>query len=88
MPRDMSWRAEHVNGDATSTPTEITCSKGRGVRLRIQNTGDKELDISFDFGRTWYAVAAGEDFVEDIVYHRFFVKSTDGTSYTALLFQG
>lgn len=85
-----SMRATHAGGTlAAGTPTRVDTPRGtRGFRLRIRNTGANAMEISFDSGKSWFPIAAGAEFAEDIAFHFFYLRSTAGTDYAALIFEG
>jgi hypothetical protein len=86
---NMTFRATHAGGTLTATPLKVSTKRGRGFRVRVLNTGGaNDLEISFDSGNHWYPVAHGAEFVDDVAFHYFYLRSASGTTYQALIFEG
>ena len=85
-----SLRAVHANGSvaAADVPLKVETVKGRGFRLKVRNTGAAAMEISFDSGRSWYPIPAASEFAEDVAFHFFYLRSTGGTTFAALMFEG
>jgi len=90
MP-NMTYRATHRNGTAGALPSKVTTRRGRGFRLKIRNLhATDDLNISFDTGKTFFPIAAGTTFDEDIAFHFFYVQrgAAADVDYSAMLFEG
>jgi hypothetical protein len=89
MSINASLRATHLTGNLTTAPQKFSTRRGRGFRIRVKNEGANQMDISFDGGRTFYPIASGAEFAEDVAFHFFWARGNGGgTSFTALLFEG
>lgn len=80
--------AEHHNGTATTTPSEITFS-GQARTIMIQNTevsAANELLVSFDGGSSFKALRRLAAFSIDLGVPSIWVKSSAGTvAYEAVV---
>lgn len=86
---NQTFRATHSAGALTATPVKVSTRRGRGFAVRVFNTGTANpLEISFDSGRNWYPVAEETEFSADVAFHFFYLRSTAGTNYSALIFEG
>ncbi len=88
---NQTFRATHAGGTlaAAAFPTKVSTRRGRGFGLRVVNTGTSNpMEISFDSGRNWFPIAEETEFSADVAFHYFFLRSTLGTTYSALIFEG
>jgi hypothetical protein len=84
-----TMRATHSNGTiaASNVPLKVTTKKGRGFGVRLQVAADSE--VSFDSGRTWYPLlAANGEFRLEVAFHFFYLRSSAGGAYQALITEG
>jgi len=82
-------RPRHVNGTATTMPSTVAVLRGLGQRLILFNSGDNQLQVSFDGGQHYFPIPVGESLDVYALYYSFVVQtSVDTTTYAALLFEG
>ncbi len=82
-------RAQHYNGDATTTPTRLPFT-GACFRLHVANRDATDtVEISFDKGANWYPVLPETTFSESVYCLEVWIRASANTpEYNILVIGG
>jgi hypothetical protein len=88
MPQASRFRHYSGTAPAGSAPQKVALTR-RGVGISITNKdGTNLLEISFDGGRNFYPIYATKEFKGDALMHFFYVRSSAGAAWSAVVAEG
>lgn len=84
-------RLRHASGSVGTVAEKVSINRGLGQYIRLSNThATQGLQVSFDGGRSYYTISAGDPPLDVVaLFHFFYVKGTGAsTTYEGLIGEG